>query len=106
MCTRIDQLSICILNWSILYLAMLYRSVMRDTIARGSSSSSAAIRPDVQVQVVPVRSSMASGKPSSVGYGSHELVVGGRWLWYVDMTDWSGGRLLGNTEGAPGIEIQ
>ena len=39
-----------------------------------------------------------------MGYGSQVLVVGGRWLWYVDMTDWSGVGLLGNTEGAPGIE--
>ena len=58
---RLDHLmhiDICI-RWSNLYLAMLYRNVIRDTIASGSRSSSAAIRPEVLVHTYPVSSSCA-----------------------------------------------
>ena len=41
---------------------------MRETRARGSSSSSIAIRPDVRVHIVPVSSSRAI--PGVVGIGS------------------------------------
>ena len=42
---------------------------MRDTRARGSSSSSIAIRPEVRVHIVPVSSSSAmSGYKASVVY--------------------------------------